>query len=465
LQTDRPKQDKLLRLRVIRLLTKRYASRGVTGVAGIFIFLFAVVTAQARRLNDQQRKFRTGKAELRATQRKLKAYAEMAADWFWEQDANLRFVVDSNIPFASRPTDVGKTRWELGDPAMDPQRWEVHKADLAARRPFREFRWERIGTNGQRLHMSTSGDPILDETATFLGYHGTGRDRTADVELAEELNQAKEQAEAANKAKSEFLTNMSHELRTPLHSIIGFSELIHDQTGGPIGEKYVEWAGEVLSSGRGLLDVINDVLDLVTIDAGRLELLDDRVDLAIVARACRGMVRGQAEANRVRVDCAGCDAVVRADRRATKQIMINLVTNAVKFTPAGGVVTIRTECVAAGGIAIVVADTGIGMDAAALDSLCQPFTQADSSKCRKYGGAGLGLAIVSKLAAMHDADLAFESHVGNGTTVSVTFPASRTLVNSTWVAVPDPPAGLLKGLSGGGSEVIGQCLASNAKAG
>ena len=114
---------------------------------------------------------------------------------------------------------------------------------------------------------------------TFVGYHGIGRDRTADVEAAEELQLAKERAEAANRAKSEFLANMSHELRTPLHSIIGFGELIHDQTSGRIGDNYVEWAGEILDSGRHLLDVINELLELTKIETGRYELLDERINL------------------------------------------------------------------------------------------------------------------------------------------------------------------------------------------
>ena len=189
----------------------------------------------------------------------MKTFAELSADWFWEQDADLRFVRDANIPLTSLPTDVGKTRWDFADPAMSPERWDAHKADLAARRPFRDFRWERLRTDGKRRYMSTSGAPIFDEAGTFLGYHGTGRDITADVEVADELRRAKERAEAASRAKSEFLTNMSHELRTPLNAIIGFAELIQDQErAGRNGNKYAEWAGDILISGRHLLHVINE---------------------------------------------------------------------------------------------------------------------------------------------------------------------------------------------------------------
>jgi signal transduction histidine kinase len=399
----------------------------MVGVAVALTVLFAVIIAQFRRQEEQNARLNLGRAALRASERQLKAYAEMAADWFWEQDADLRFVRDSNIPFTSLPTDVGKTRWDLADPAMDPQRWETHKAELAARRKFRDFRWERIGTDGKRRHMSTSGDPIFDEAGMFLGYHGTGRDVTADVEAADVLRVAKERAEAGSRARSEFLRNMSHELRTPLHAIIGFSELINDRAGGPIGNNYVDWAGEILNSGRHLLELINDVLDLSRIDTGCYEIADDSVDLEVVARACRGMLRAQAEANQLRVDCEISDAVVLADRRAVKQIMLNLMANAVKFTPAGGVVSIRTEPAANGDLAVVVADTGIGIDPAALASPGEAFTQADGSVRRKYGGTGLGLAISRKLAAMHGGALTIESALGQGTTVRVNFPAVRVL--------------------------------------
>jgi signal transduction histidine kinase len=399
------------------------------GIAVGFTVLFAIIIAQFRRQEDQNARLNRSEAALRASERKSAAYAEMSADWFWEQDADLRFSVDSRIPLTSRPTDVGKTRWDLGDPSMDQHRWDEHKAGLAARRPFRDFRWERIRIDGKRRYMSTSGDPIFDDAGIFLGYHGTGRDITVDVEAAETLRLEKERAEAANRAKSEFLGNMSHELRTPLHAIIGFSELIRDRTDGSISAKYVAWAGEILDGGRHLLSVINDVLDLSRIEADRYDVSDDKVDLAVIARACRGTFRLQAEANEVRIDCDEVDAAVLADRRAIKQIVLHLLSNAMKFTSAGGRVTIRAEQFADGGIALAVADTGVGIDPVVLALLCQPFTQADSSISRTYSGTGLGLAISRKLAVLHGGVLTIESAVGRGTTVRVTFPAVRVLAN------------------------------------
>jgi PAS domain-containing protein len=179
--------------------------------------LLQVLIRQFRDQEEQHDRLNDRTSALRESEQKLKAYAEMAADWFWEQGPDLRFAVDSRIPDVSLPTDVGKSRRELGDPAMDPARWDAHEADLLARRPYRDFRWERLRIDGKRRFMSTSGDPIFDEDGTFLGYHGTGRDVTAQVGAAAELRLAKETAEAANRAKSEFLANMSHELRTPLH--------------------------------------------------------------------------------------------------------------------------------------------------------------------------------------------------------------------------------------------------------
>ena len=240
---------------------------------------------------------------------------------------------------------------------------------------------------------------------------------------------SKEAAEAASRAKSEFLANMSHELRTPLNAIIGFSELMQKQRPGRVGDDYAEWASDIMASGRHLLDVINDVLELARIEAGRYVLAQDRVDLAAAVRACLAMVRLQAEAKQVRLECSIADRemLLRADSRAVRQIVLNLLTNAVKFTPDGGAVAIRGGRAANGDMVLVVADTGIGIDAAALASLGQPFTQADASISRTYGGTGLGLSISRKLVALHGGELTIESCPGEGTTVRVIFPAARAL--------------------------------------
>jgi diguanylate cyclase (GGDEF)-like protein/PAS domain S-box-containing protein len=175
-------------------------------VAFGFATLAWVITGLFRRQQDQNISLEQTAATLRETELTLAAFAEMSSDWSWDQDADFRFRRPSNIPLTARPTDVGKARWDLADPAMNSHRWDLHKADLAARRPFRDFRWERIRIDGKRRYMSTSGNPIFDQHGTFLGYHGTGRDITPDVEAAEELRVAKEQSEAANRANADLVT-------------------------------------------------------------------------------------------------------------------------------------------------------------------------------------------------------------------------------------------------------------------
>jgi signal transduction histidine kinase len=250
-----------------------------------------------------------------------------------------------------------------------------------------------------------------------------------------------ERAESASRAKSEFLANMSHELRTPLNAVIGFSELIQDQPLGKIDANYVEYATEINSAGHHLLDLINDVLDLAKIEAGRYELANEMVELGMVVRSCIAMVKLRATEGGVRIDnaTAGARIALRGDARALKQIVLNLLSNAVKFTPAGGVVSLCIEQTQEG-IALVVADTGIGIDGAAMQLLCQPFQQADASISRKFGGSGLGLAISRKLLNLHGATLTIESALGQGTTVRANFPPERIIevTRATRMARPEP---------------------------
>jgi PAS domain S-box-containing protein len=408
--------------------------------------LMKLLVAEIRRRTDREVKLGDEQARLaaeiqqgseiqkrlRSSEARLRDFAETASDWFWEQDAELRFTDISigtplNIP--GDRSRIGRRRWEVNDTSQAPEHWANHERDLMARRPFRDFRYSRPGADGKMRHVSITGVPVFDESGVFLGYRGTGRDITAKVEAEAELLLSKDQAEASNTAKSAFLANMSHELRTPLNAIIGFAELIHSRKSGRVTDEYVEWAGDIVSSGRHLLDLINNVLELSRIEAGRYDLADDTVDLSLLVRSCLPMVRRQAETNRVRIDYATGEraALVKADSRAIKQVVLNLLSNAVKFTPSGGTVSIRAESGLSGEISLVVADTGIGIDPAVLPDLCKPFVQADASTSRKFGGTGLGLAISSKLVALHGGAMTIESTLGEGTTVRVSFPVERVL--------------------------------------
>lgn len=392
------------------------------------VVLFAVIARQFRRL-------RLAAEALQASERRTRDYASTASEWFWDQDADLRFTWISQDSPIRRPFDssyIGQTRQQLvGFDPNDPH-WEAHLADLAARRPFRDFVYQRIGNDGQLHHMSISGKPVFDEAGRFTGYRGTGRDITAAVEAAEELRRAKDLAETASRVKSEFLASMTHELRTPLNAIIGFAELIRDQPFGAVGAHYAEYAREIHASGHHLLAVINDVLDMSKIEAGRYELSDEIIDLrGKVASVCATLAPRAAECQvRLQRDASVDGAAVRADRRAVRQVLLNVLSNAVKFTPAGGNITVRAELAADGTLALVVTDTGIGIDPAALRALFEPFQQADSSITRRFGGTGLGLAISRRLMTLHGGALELDSTPGKGTTVRVIFPRERV------VAVP-----------------------------
>jgi PAS domain S-box-containing protein len=178
-------------------------------VAAGLTVLFGMIATQFGRQEEQNVRLNEGAEALRASERNLKAYAAMSVDWFWEQDADLHFVRSADIPLTSLPSDVGQSRWDFADPAMDQRRWDTHKADLAARRPFRDFRWERIQIDGKRRFMSTSGDPIFDEAGTFTGYHGTGRDIGTQVAAEIELREAKENADQTRALLRDAVDSMS----------------------------------------------------------------------------------------------------------------------------------------------------------------------------------------------------------------------------------------------------------------
>ncbi|NFV78781.1 nitrate- and nitrite sensing domain-containing protein [Magnetospirillum aberrantis] len=252
-------------------------------------------------------------------------------------------------------------------------------------------------------------------------------DITVRKQAEEAMTSAREAAELANRAKSEFLATMSHELRTPLNAIIGFSEIIEQQLLGPIDQgQYCEYAHDINESGKHLLQLINDILDVARLEVGRVVLREEEADPVALIQSSLAMVRERAEAGQVEVFTELPPDVPHlwADPRRLKQVLVNVLGNAVKFTPAGGSVTVRLAC-EFDALSITVTDTGIGIRPEDLAKVMAPFGQADSSMARRYEGSGLGLPLSRKLMDLHGGALRLESRPGAGTTVTLRFPAER----------------------------------------
>jgi two-component system, cell cycle sensor histidine kinase PleC len=247
------------------------------------------------------------------------------------------------------------------------------------------------------------------------------------ADLAEKYAEEKTRAEEANQAKSKFLANMSHELRTPLNAIIGFSEIMESGMFGALGsDKYREYCGDIHQSGQYLLDVINDILDMSKIEAGRIRLDAEPVELEPFLNDAMRVVSGRANDKRLKLTVRiGNGIRLIADHRLLKQIMLNLLSNAVKFTPEGGRITIRARATASGWVSISIADTGIGIPEDALARLGRPFEQVESQLTKSHQGSGLGLAIAKSLTELHQGTMRIHSTLGRGTMVLLRLPMKR----------------------------------------
>ena len=237
------------------------------------------------------------------------------------------------------------------------------------------------------------------------------------------LVEARDAALEASRAKSQFLANMSHELRTPLNAIIGFSEVMTREMFGSLGPRYQEYSRLIHESGAHLLELINSVLDMSKIEAGKFELVEELFDLEETAESALRFLRIPAERAGVALTLAAQPGarLIFADRRAIKQILVNLLSNGVKYTPRGGVVAITAKA-AGSGIEIMVRDTGTGISPTDLERLGKPFEQVENAQTRAKEGTGLGLALVKSLAQMHGGSAVLESVLGEGTTVTVRLP-------------------------------------------
>jgi signal transduction histidine kinase len=264
-----------------------------------------------------------------------------------------------------------------------------------------------------------------DEIGSLARALGVFRDTAIE---RQRLQAAKMAAETSNRTKSEFLANMSHELRTPLNAIIGFSDVIQSRMFGPVNDRYREYAVNILTSGNHLLGLINDVLDLSKLEAGQMELREEAVDLANVINLSMRFVESQAKKSNLTLSQVIDERArhIRGDERRLRQAVVNLLANAVKFTPPGG--SVRVVCAhTSTGVLIVVSDTGVGMSTVDIPKAMEPFGQVDSRLSRKYEGTGLGLPLAKDLVELHGGMLTVESEVNVGTTVTIALPAMRII--------------------------------------
>ncbi len=245
-----------------------------------------------------------------------------------------------------------------------------------------------------------------------------------------DLSEAVIQADFANRAKSEFLAIMSHDLRTPLNAIIGFSDAMRNKIFGPLGDvRYDDYLSDIQKSGNILLGLINDILDLSKIEAGRYELKESDVDLAAFLQSSLELASIQARQNGVRLELEVANELpmLRCDERSLMQIVNNLLSNAVKFSHEGGKVQVSAQQISDGAVEIGFSDEGIGMTPREIEDVLEPFSQADAGKTRKYEGSGLGLHICLKFMQLHGGTLEISSNVGQGTMVNIRFPATRAV--------------------------------------
>lgn len=367
---------------------------------------------------------------LKESEQRFRSFAEIASDWLWEMDSDFRFkyfsprageVLGINVEHA-----IGKNHYDLSEELAGRPEWLQHMNDLENHRPFRNFTYDINRSAGGPRTISLNGEPVFDENGKFTGYRGTGRDVTPEKESARALDAALRRAEEANQAKSEFLATMSHEFRTPLNAILGFSEMLKGQYFGPLGgDKYLEYADAIRSSGGHMLGLVDQVLDISAIEAGKRTYEFRAVDVReILDFAENDFEKAISDKGLALVINAPPDvSKVRADARSARQVMNNMLSNAVKFTETGGSITV-TATERDGFVSIQVADTGVGIPANRLPFIAEPFSRGLTDAYVAQEGAGLGLSILKSLMSDHGGEMQIESEVGKGTTVTVFFPVA-----------------------------------------
>lgn len=357
--------------------------------------------------------------ELTASRQRFRDFAKTAGDWFWEINNNLQFTYlssPSNESFSTEPQAI------MNQLNRQPEVKHKLLELIHLEQPFSEVEWH-VFHGGKEQWISLSGRPYYDKRGNCMGFRGTAKDITVRKHRVHELQQARQQAESANAAKSQFLAMMSHEIRTPLNAVMGLLDALQQSL---LDDEQVVWVSQMDKSAQLLLTIINDVLDLSRIESERFslhpELVNPRDSVTIVFNQLREA--SSHKAIKLEMDIADNvpDSIYQDGNRFT-QILLNLVGNAVKFTEEGRVDVAMSAV--NNRLKISVSDTGIGINAERRKDIFQPFTQADGSITRQYGGTGLGLSICKKLVSMMNGSIDFESKPGVGTTFFIDIPLTE----------------------------------------
>ncbi len=349
----------------------------------------------------------------------LNTYGEQGSDWLWSADreGRLRAPPERMSELLGRaPGSLDGVMLESLRPPGGAEGWPTLLADLRRGEAFHD-RVVALERGGERIWLSLSGRLSAEEGL----WRGVGSDVTDRERTAHALYAAAEAAEAANKAKSAFLASMSHELRTPLNAIIGFSELMMTISLGEAKQK--EYIADIHGAGVHLLGIVNDILDIARLEAGGAEVRFQPVNLAsAVGQTCQ-MLQALAERGKlvIETDLPETPPFIQGDPRSIRQILLNLIGNAIKFTPPGGRVSIRIRP-GEEQVQIEVRDNGIGIEAKDIERVLQPFVQSDGTLARRFEGTGLGLPIAVRLCELHGGRLSLESEPGRGTIARVSLP-------------------------------------------
>lgn len=378
--------------------------------------LITAYNAMLTRLNDHEK-------ALRDSEERFRDFAGSASDWYWETDADHRFTYMSDnieaITGKPRENFYGAKREDFCGADHDRAVWDEHLRILEAHEPFRDFEYRRIENDEPGIWIRTSGVPMFDDAGEFMGYRGSASDITEKKKSEKIRDEALEEAQRASQAKSEFLASMSHELRTPLNAVLGFAQMLKLDPDNPLSVGQREHVRHIFDGGKHLLELINEILDLAKIESNQLDLAIETFGVDDIVIDCVSLSVPLGERRRIRIDnkLNGASAhTIRSDRLRFKQVLLNLLANAVKFNKDEGSVTIEGRETERGYLRISVTDTGVGISEKDRAGVFNMLNRLGADPMTTQEGTGIGLTVTKALVEQMAGTIGFESEIDVGST-------------------------------------------------